>query len=464
MMKSGTIPLNIVGATEFARYSKMTAAKTVNMIVTGTDTQNPALVNFAGYEKVITFLDGKARAIFLSTRLNALIVVIGARVYEVNKNLGFRYVNRLETVSSDVYIDENFNSEIAIVDGTRLYVYNYGDNTFQSPDLDFEPTYIDFQDTYFIASDNNDRWHLSGSNDGLSWNALDYQQLQTKADKLRAAVVLDRQLWIIGEKASEIWYDQGQQLFPYVRDNSMSIDYGAVNRSSISEGFGMLVWLARNEKSGVTIVSTTGSRPQKISTEGLDYHLNKLTSPEKSSGFLFQQDGHIFYLITFEVDDIGYLYDFNTKKWYYVTDENLGRYIAKGAALLNNKLYIISHNDSSLYEMSTDITTYDGKEVPRIRITPPFRSPDNKPFLLNKIDLQMEQGATDEDSCVMLAISKDGGESYGNNVRYDLNPLGKRRNMVTYYVNTRANDLTMQFRFYSKGRVVVTNGTMEIRA
>lgn len=459
-----TYPVGIVGGTKFARYPDMTTEETVNMMVTGNDSGNPALVNFSGYQEVLDFETGEARGIFLSTRLNELIVVYGDKVFVITSFLGSRQVGTLDSTSGPVHITENFNSQIAIEDGRKIYIYNYSTSAFVPVTTAFVPVFIDFQDGYFIATADDGTWHLSDLNEGLFWNPLTQETLQTKADILQAAVVLDRQVWIMGQKASEVWYDQGlpPPLFPYVRENSLAIDYGALSRETIAEGFGMLVWLAKNEKSNPTIVFTNGGKPIHISTEGLDFRLSELSNPQDSVGFLFQQDGHIFYQLTFNSDNFSIVYDFNTKMFYTLTNENEDRHIAKQVVLFDNKLYFISFIDSKLYEMSTDISTYDGATIPRTRITPRFRTPRNDIFIVNRINVQMEQGVSEPPGQVSLSISKDDGINYGNDVVETLQPLGVRRGQVNFWRLGRADNITFQFRFWGQSRFVITNSTVDI--
>jgi hypothetical protein len=457
-----TVPIDIIGGTKFSRYKQMTVEETVNLMVTGQDSDIPALVPFSGYKEAIDFVRGQSRALFLSTRLNEMIAVVGSTVYVITDFLGIRTVGTLDSTNGPVHITENFNQEIAIEDGNKIYIYNYGNSTFSTPSIDFVHVYIDFQDSYFIATANNGKWYLSDPNNGLIWSPLQNQSLQTKADVLQAAKVLDRQLWIMGEKVCELWQDQGLQLFPYVRENTIAIDYGVVSRETIAEGFGMLVWLAKNEKSNPSLVFTNGGKPQKFSTEGLDFRLSELTNPEDSVGFLFQQDGHIFYQITFPTDNFSIVYDFNTKLFYTVTDECRNYHIAKKVVLFNNRLYFISLNDSKLYEMSTDFTTYDGLEIPRIRVTKHYRQPTNQTFIVNRLNLQMEQGENATTSKVGLSISKNDGVSFGNVVTEHLKKQGVRRGQLDFWRMGRGDSFTFQFRFWSKERFVLTNATMDV--
>ena len=456
------IPVDIVGGTKFSRYPKETVETSINLMVTGAEIGEAALVNFLGYEEVIADLSGQARGGFVSTIDNAMYVVYGTQLIRINSSLTYTVVGILNTQEGEVFISENGNSELGIVDGEVLYVYNYANFTLNVPLLDFKPLYITYQDTYLILTGDDYNWHLSGSNNALVWDPLLRQAIQTQADTIVAAVRLNRQLWIIGEKVSELWYDQGRVDFPFARDNSIAIDYGAVNRSTIAEGFGMLVWLSQNDNASPAIVYTTGGDPQTVSTDGLDFKLNQLTSISTSYGFLYQEDGHIFYHLVFPSDNFSFVYDFTSKLYYTITDECLDYHVARLILLFNNKLYMLNINNSNIYETSTSFTTYAGETIPRIRITSSIRAANDDVFIVSNLKLQLEQGINPELSRIDLSVSRDGGYSFGNTVSHQMKPLGRRPNQLRFWRLGRANDFTPQFRFWSPGRIVIKNCTAEV--
>ena len=138
---------------------------------------------------------------------------------------------------------------------------------------------------------------------------------------------------------------------------------------------------------------STGGAPEQLSTDGINFVLDKLTTPQDATAFLFEEDGHVFYQITFRTDNVTYVYDFNTRAFFNVTDECLNAHIAKRIAFFNNTHYFVSSIDGDLYELSTDFPTFitsldptdRGKEIPRIRITAPFRLPDASRYALAEI-------------------------------------------------------------------------------
>jgi hypothetical protein len=63
---------------------------------------------------------------------------------------------------------------------------------------------------------------------------------------------------------------------------------------------------------------------------------------------------------------------------------------------------------------------------------------------------------------VDLAISKDSGATWSSYVSRDLNPVGKRKNIITWNGFGAANDFTLKLRFWGSGRFVVSNGFVEL--
>ena len=441
----------------------MTTESSWNMIQTGSDVNVPTLVDSPGYESVITGLSGEARTLYYSSRNNAMFGVFGSKVYRFSTNLIKSEVGTLSTSAGPVYISENQNSEIAIVDGQKLYVYDYSNFTFNEPVIDFKPLYIDYQDTFLIATGDDANWHLSGSNDAQTWNPLVKNTMQTSADDIVAAVKLNRQMWIIGKKVTELWHNQGRPLFPYARDNSIAIDYGCLSRESIAKGFGILIWLGVNDSADARIVATEGGPPQEVSLDGLDFEFGKLQNPEDSFGFLYEHDGHIFYQLTFRKDNKTFVYDFKNKLFYNASDSCFNHHIARLVKLFNKKLYFISFDDSNVYRMGSDITTYDGKIIPRVRVTPNLRFPANDTFIVKRIKIQLEQGVNNDVSRVDLSISTDGGYTFSNIISKELLPLGVRENELQFDRLGSSNDFVFQFRFWGTGRFVITNAVVEIR-
>jgi len=502
------LELKLTGSSTFGRYPKISSAKTYNMIIS-----DGWLVPYSGYKKIVEITSaGKGRCCFLSSALEKLIVVIYNTVYLVDTNYNFVKLGTLETTAGDVFVDENNNSEIAICDKKDIWIYNYEYSTFQKAELDFIPGYVCFQDGYFIATVSEaHQWRLSGLNDGLTWT-YDTQHVggfQSKPDVTMACVRIPGKgsnLLIFGQKVTELWVDVGNTLFPYKRTGAFNIDYGCLSPATIASSDTFVAWIGTNEKSGPALMVSDGGTIKQITKDGINFKLSQLSYPEKSCGFLFKQDGHLLYQVSFYKDNFSFVYDFTTDMLFNLTDPDMNYHPVRSLVFFNKSYVFVSLNDGCLYSLDPSYTDCDGQEIPRIRICESIRFPDSSFFSVPRLTFTLEQGMIDfpsqqqdmysillEDGSPLLqedgfplnleldtmnqtfvlenpempridlSMSKDGGESFGNSLGKNLNKKTYRRNRFSYYQLGWGNDFIPQFRFWGFGRFVISDGTVSVQ-
>ncbi len=522
------MPLKMVGGTHYGRYNKISQEDTWNMIIS-----DGWSVPFAGYKNVITIDPlGEGRAIYSSTIQNKMFAVIDSKLYIINSLLGYITAqgNLATTAGSNCFISENNLGTILISDFDYLYSYTASTNVLtqltSTKSIIAKPGYITFQNGRFIVPDTSTNlWYISGVGNTTFQATSQFQgALQTKPDTCQACIRFPGKgnlLLVMGHTVTEQWQDIGAQLFPYQRTQYSNIDYGCVNPASIDENEDIVCWVAGNEKSGVFILFTDGTGIKRISNDGLDFKLANLTDPTNVYGYLFRQDGHLIYIATWPTDGLSYAFDFNTKEFSTISNEQMGAYIAKDVVYFNGKYYFVSTIDGNIYQMDSNLYTYDyGNnnifEIPRIRIPPPIRMPDQSRFITGYAGFTIEQGEIaydDRDTRSILGdernnpittqggqpylvpiaqpnppnntqyslrgssqyigngynfrtnvprvdlnLSKDGGINFGNVVSINMRPQGKRANRMMWWRLGSANDLTLQFRFYAYGRILFSEG------
>jgi len=387
-----------------------------------------------------------------------------------------------------------------------------------------KPGYITFQNGRFIVPDTSTNlWYISNVG-GTTFQATSQFQgaLQTKPDTCQAAIRFPGKgnlILILGNVVTEQWQDVGAQLFPYQRTQYSNIDYGCLNAASIDQNENIVCWVAGNEKSGPFILFTDGSDVKRISNDGIDFQLANLTDPTNVYGYLFRQDGHLIYVATWPTDNISYAYDFNTKEFTTISSEKMGAYIAKDVCYFNGNYYFISIIDGNIYQMGSNLYTYDygnnkAFEIPRIRIPPTIRMPDQSRFIAGYTGFTIEQGQFDYDDRntqsllttqnnspittqggqpylmptggnnyslngaqqyigmgynfrtnvprIDLSLSKDGGVNFGSDVSISMRPQGTRQNRLMWWRLGSANDLNLQYKFYGLNRFVLTDGIIGV--
>ncbi len=532
------VPVNVVGSSTYGQYPKMSCARTFNMFISDvgeTDNKQVWLIGFPGYKAVLELLpSGQGRGIFRSIRGNFLLVVVNANVYRLSADLSPTLIGSLLTDSGEVYIDENLSNQICIVDGTNAYIYNHSlppNLTVQSLSGSLVPNYVSYHNTFFLFGNGN----VSGS--GAAWYAYSFASdttiaqttqlaLQTKPDYAIAVVRIPGQsanVLVFGTAVCEV-HQQIGGLQNYQRVNAVSVDYGCLNVSTIDASDEYVAWLGVNEFNAPAIMVYTGQNAVTISTDGISNQLAAVRYPQDSTAGFIRVDAHLMYQLTFynPVDNMTFLYDFKTRKFFDLSDQYLNYHPMRRYAYFNQMTYFVSLNNARLYQidpMFTDInenvTGTDTNKIfdmQRIRITDNMIQSDSDRFIVNRFVMTIEQGQDTgypaintiqymitEDTFnpplensqpmltewgaymlvgssdqhpgyqstyvprVDLSLSTDGGYTWSSIVSYPLNPSGYRKNIMNWNRLGACNTMTFKLRFWGLSRFVVNNGFAEIK-
>lgn len=436
------------------------------------------------------------------------------------------FVGNISTKSSDVFMDENLSNQISIVDGTYIYIYNHaiGSLTRQSVNSNLKPNYVTYHNTFFLIGNSNTKsngakWYAYSVDPQDPTKIVEKTELalETKPDYAIAVKRLPGQgnnVIVFGTSVCELFTQVGG-LNNYERNSSINIDYGCLSVSTIAASDKYVFWLGVNEAQSPVIMAFTTGGAVSISTDGIDHLLGHLQYPEQSSAFFFRQDGHLFYQLTFynEADNLTLMYDVDTKKFFNLTDWNFNYHPARDIFYYQNRVYFISLNNGCIYETNTDLTTYNenlntedeslNHEIPRQRICSSIRSPDAQQFRVKSLKLNIDQGndpyfqgadlepsqtfVTDEEGNLLttetgqlivtndsqpdipyiprvdLSLSKDGARTFSQQVGINMNPLGRRQNIMEWSRPFGlTNDLVPQFRFWGRSYQCVKDGYVEV--
>lgn len=516
------VPVNIVGSSVFGRFPKISLEKTYNMFIS-----DDWLINYAGFKKKLDFLPvGEGRALFHSIRGDFLIAVVSSSVYKLDGNILPTFIGQINTAFGEVYIDENLASQIVIVDGNAAYVYNYDNNTFTKQTLLFNaipiiPGYVCYHNSFFLIaptknSINSQNWYAFERDTDSTIKLNKQFSVQTKPDFALAIKRLPgrgNNIIVFGSSVAEVWNQIGGEQ-NYVRVQSFNIDNGVVSPGTIAASDDFVVWLAKNENNAPCIMVTDGASATRISSDGIDFLLSTMKFPEQSTAFMYRQDGHLFWQITFynSADNLTLIRDFTTNMFFHVSDEKLNFHPARDVVYYKEESYFISLNDAGIYRMNNTLDTYDyskdvgtlGEEIPRIRIPKSVRKEDSSTFRAGQFSFWIEQGVSkvyylehlnqcnglllteqggnilteqgghmlsQQGSCTTLqpniprvdmSFSKNGNQSFSNIVGRKLNTVGKYRNQIRWHRMGQANEFTPQLRFWGFQRFVAGNGVLDV--
>lgn len=302
---------------------------------------------------------------------------------------------------------------------------------------------VAFLDGYGIFSKkDDDRFFISALNDFKIVDLTDNTQLNILPQTTQGVKVSNRQLWVFGEKTTVVYYNSGQADFPFSRIPSGVIQRGALAPKSIVEYQGILFWLGDDNR----IYVSDGYVPRVISTSAIDRQIDGYVLPEDAVGFVYQEEGHIFYVLTFS--ETTWVYDLSTQLWHERRSFGLNNWRARNGIFQFLENYVGDYSNGNIYKLNLDLFTDNGTIIQRIATSPPlnaqgFRASQTQFYLDMEtgVGLPLGQGNNPQ---AMLDWSDDGGFTFSSEHWSTFGPQGQRYVRARWFRMGQFNQRTMR--------------------
>lgn len=304
-----------------------------------------------------------------------------------------------------------------------------------------------------VAYPASQEWAVSDISDLTTWPGLSVASTTGSQTNLVGMISLHREIWLFGEKTTEIWYNAGNLLFTFARRNDIFIQYGCAASASIARGDDTIFLLAQSDTGGIVAVRMNGYTPQIISTRAINYQFSTYAVYNDAIGFVYQQEGHEFYVLIFPTQGVTWAYDVSTQMWHQRSSLISGvqsRWLPSCYSYCYGKQLIGDSQSGNIYALDMTNFTENGAAITRMLVTHPFYQAGAQLYCDNlQIDFDQTPGAGL--SVVNLYISRDGGNTFGaakpavpvqtsdGQWRVYWPRLGKARNWVFKIVTTINN-------------------------
>lgn len=454
MIRAVRIPF--VGSSYQARSLNADAQRAVNCYVE-MDNASPrapvALYGTPGTVLEYTLPTGPVRAGI--TEGGNTYWIAGNAAYSVDAANVITTIGNISTSGGEVGITSN-GQQILIVDGLRGYLIQVSTGVgsiITDPDFPNGVTRAAYQDGYFIVtgkSGSQSFWINQTAYDGASWDALDFASAEGATDNTVGVISDHRELWLFGNLSAEIWINSGSNDFPFSRSGNAFIEHGCASAGTICKADNTVFWLGADDKGAGIVWRAAGYTPQRISTHAVEKAIGSYTISD-AIAFTYQQEGHIFYVLTFPTSSKTWVYDAATQMWHersYLTPDTGTpiRWRANCHVYANGKHYVGDFETGNVYSLNLDVYTDNGSPIQRIRSSQTAENLQQRQFYAN-LQVDMETGTgTDTgqgvDPQLMLRFSNDGGHTWSNQstsaigrvgqygTRAQFNRLGTGRNRV----------------------------------
>ena len=249
--------------------------------------------------------------------------------------------------------------QIFIATNPNGYIFNLDTNVFaQIGDPDFPGAVtVGYIDGYFVFNEpNSARVWVTALYDGTSIDPLSFASAEASPDNVVSLIVDHKEIWIFGNNSTEVWYDAGQPDFPLAPIQGAFLETGCAAPYSVAKMDNSVFWLAADARGYGMVLRARGYQPERISTHAIEYAIQSYETISDAIAYTYQQDGHLFYVLTFPTADVTWVYDSATKMWHQrghnSTNGVLKRHSPVCQAAYNNKVYV---GDG----LSNDVGYYD---------------------------------------------------------------------------------------------------------
>jgi len=253
---------------------------------------------------------------------------------------------------------------------------------------------VDVNDNYFIYNrPNSQQFAISGLLSPIT-QALSFGSKFTAPDNLVSLIANNGQLYLLGEKSSEVWSDQGTFPLAYQRIPGSSTQQGIAAAQSVARVGNSFAYVSQNIRGLNQVVLMNGYTPQRISTHAVEQSLLDQYTAD-AIAYTYQLEGHEVYVVSFPTIDITWAYDFTTElwhKWLWVDSNNqYHRHRSNCAAVFQGVVVVGDWQNGNLYQLDQANYTDNGGEIRRLRRAPHILTDLQRQYF-DELQIQFQPG------------------------------------------------------------------------
>lgn len=433
-----------------------------------------ALLGTPGLLNLLTIGNGPLRGCWPLPGGITAIAVSGAGVFWItiaqaatatsNAVLAATQIGTLQSSTGPAWIRDNGAGGIAVIAcGADGYVVNLAAQTVKQIT---DPAWlgadrVDFIDGWLVFNKPGSQTFYTSP---LYWNgvtAMDgtfFALKDTNTDNLVTHMEHQRELWLIGERTTEVWWDAGNAQFPFSRVEGVVLQHGCSSAQSLARIGDSLIWLGKDENGQNVVMRTVGYQIQTVTTIAINHQIASYPVISDAVGFAYEEDEHWFYVLNFPTADATWVWDLSTKMWH-----QRASYDPAAAAFHRHRsncymefagMRIVGdYQNGNLYRFSRQIYTDNGAPLVAWRRCPHTWDRDDRERVFHErlqleftagVGLQTGQGSNPQ---VMLKWSNDGGQTWGNEHWLSIGMAGQTKHRAIKRRLGEARDRVYDVRF-----------------
>lgn len=295
-----------------------------------------------------------------------LYYVCGATLYLVSPGFILTALGTIGTTTGLVSMADNGTS-LVLVDGSTngyevdltthiMTLISISNNSPPPPQVYgfFGANRVDMIDGFMVLNQPGTRNFYSTYNNEIVFDALFFAAKNGYSDNLVTLIVSRREIWLFGERTTEIWFDSGAADFPFQIIPGPFIQHGCAAKYSVAQVNGAVFWLSQDQSGAYIIARGEGYLAKPISNPALENEMASYANISDAQGFCFTMNGHSFYQINFPTANKSWRWDEDSPGLWHeavYTDSNgaENRHRASCAAWAYNRNVCADWENGQLY-------------------------------------------------------------------------------------------------------------------
>lgn len=452
----------IAGSYE-SRSKTFDCQRTVNMYLEASDIgagkggQPALLLPRSGLRKVQNLGIGPIRGAYTISNSQLAFIVSGSEVYQLSaaQGIAVRLTGTLNTTAGPVSMADNGN-HVLIVDGVNGYTVDLASPSTPSLTQIVDPNFyngaktVTYQGGYFVLEVPGTSNFFISDIDSVDFPPLNESSAVTSPDVLVCCISNNEQLYLLGQRTFEVWALTGASAnAPFQLISGRAFNMGCSAPATVRRLAGTFCWLGANDQGDGVIYSMENDSPTRISTHAIESKLQQFGDLSTSTAFAWQENGHYFYAINAPGADTTLVYDLTSKQWHerQSFDErgDLNRHRGEVHCFLNGQHIIGDYLDNRVYVYDQNYYMDDDQPIRKMRQTP-HSSSDLAMLFYKTMQVDMQVGVGDQtlDPRVVLRVSRDGGNTFGNPLYASAGKAGRYLTRVRWQRLGKARDAVFQ--------------------
>lgn len=362
----------------------------------------------------------------------SLYVVAGGALWCWNGTL-----TNIGAVADGATIMATSGTQLAIVAAGRYYLFDGTTVAEYATGAVTDPVGVAYQDGYFLVAGavagRNDGFTVSSLDDGTTFDALDFAVAESAGDGLVGIASDHGEIWLLGEKTIEVWYNSGAADFPFQRNVGALLERGCLSGQTVAKEDNAVFWVGSDR----VVYRGSGGAPQVISTREIEDILQEKDGDgnfvnEIDGAFSFSDRGHKFYGIRMVASPL-LAYDMTTGLWAERSSgTNYGEWDCRARADVSGVEYFATAQGRIVTQSETVHTDCGLPFLSEAVSVPVIQGGEY--FSLTKLHVDMAQGSVSwtETPEIVLQTSRD-GRTWGAERWRPLGALGHYFERVTWH-------------------------------